>query len=86
MLDGTQNGAIPFPLKKQGATLDKRPLIWYNTLMSDKPTRIVVLNDGETFSTLDGCEIVTVSEDLDWNEINNADEIPSEFIISRETL
>ena len=54
--------------------------------MSDKPTRIVVLNDGETFSTLDGCEIVTVSEDLDWNEINNADEIPSEFIISRETL
>ena len=48
--------------------------------------QIVVLNDGQTFSDLDGCEIVTVSDDFKWGDVNDADEIPSEFIVSRVVL
>ena len=47
--------------------------------------QIVVLNDGQTFSDLNGCEIVNVSNDFEW-DIRDADEIPSEFIISRVVL
>ena len=48
--------------------------------------QIVVLSDGQTFSDLDGCEIVTVSDDFKWDDVNDADEIPSEFIVSRVVL
>jgi len=48
--------------------------------------QIVVLSDGQTFSDLDGCEIVTVSNDFEWDNITNADEIPPEFIVSRVVL
>ena len=48
--------------------------------------QIVVLNDGQTFSDLDGCEIVTVSNDFKWDDVNDADEIPAEFIDSRVVL
>ena len=47
--------------------------------------QIVVLDDGQTFSGLDGCEIVTVSDDFQW-DIRDADEIPAEFIVSRVVL
>jgi len=49
--------------------------------------QILVLSDGQTFSDLDGCEIVTVSDDFEWwDNINNADEIPPGFIVSRVVL
>ena len=48
--------------------------------------QIVVLNDGQTFSDLNGCEIVTVSNDFEWDDVNDADEIPAEFIVSRVVL
>ena len=48
--------------------------------------QIVVLDDGQTFSGLDGCEIVTVSDDFKWDDVNDANDIPREFIINRIML
>ena len=48
--------------------------------------QIIVLDDGQTFSSLDGCEIVTVSDDFKWDDVNDADDIPREFIIHRVML
>ena len=50
--------------------------------------QIVVLSDGQYFSELDGCQILNVSDDFDWDdlELGYADEIPSEFIVSRVVL
>jgi hypothetical protein len=48
--------------------------------------QIIVLDDGQTFGSLDGCEIVTVSDDLNWEDVNDAGDIPLEFIISRVVL
>ena len=46
--------------------------------------QIVVLNDGQYFSELDGCQILTVTGDL--SEYSYADEIPPEQIVSRVVL
>ncbi len=48
--------------------------------------QIIVLDDGQTFGSLDGCEIVTVSDDFKWDDVNEPDDIPLEFIISRVVL
>ena len=45
--------------------------------------QILVLSDGHTFSELDGCEIVTVSDDFEWDDLDDAQKIPAEFIVSR---
>jgi len=54
MLDGPENGSVHHPLKKQRATLDKRPLIWYNTLMSDEPktVRIILEIEERTYRSI----------------------------------
>lgn len=48
--------------------------------------QIVVLDDGETYSPLNGAEILTVDERLDWGDICSAREIPDGYIVSRITL
>jgi hypothetical protein len=54
MLDGPENGSVHHPLKKQWGTLDKRPPIWYNTLMSDEPktVRIILEIEERTYRSI----------------------------------
>jgi hypothetical protein len=50
--------------------------------------QIVVLNDGQYFSELDGCQILTLSDDFKWDDVDwsYASEIPPEKIVSRVVL